>query len=222
MDRRLFLLAGSAWTLGAFSQPPEPGWKDGVHYVTLPSGQPTAHRDGAVEVAEAFSYTCIHCYRFEPYLRVWLQSKPTFVTFVRLPSQWDDRHRAHAQLYYTLKALGRNDLDRAAFAAIHETKNPLFATDHEETLALQVKFVQEHGVPTRAFIQAYNSRTVSSNLQEDAEFLKQFEITETPAIVVDGKYMTDSDHLRASAEGDENVIFDKLIKLTNYLVSLER
>ncbi len=222
MDRRLFVLGGTAWTLRAFSQPPTGGWKEGVHYATLPSGQPIAARAGSVEVVEAFSYTCIHCYHFEAHLRDWLQHKPAYVNFIRLPSLWDDRHRAHARLYYTLQVLGRNDLDDAAFTAIHRDGNPLFSSDPKETSELQNRFAAERAIPIESFTAAYNSTAVSSRLQFDAELLKRFEIVETPSIVVNGKYMTNGYHLRAPGYDSDDLIFSRMIELTNYLVSITR
>ena len=45
----------------------------------------------------------------------WTKSKPAYVEFVRVPVMWQAVHRSHAQLYYTLEALGRQDLVAKAF-----------------------------------------------------------------------------------------------------------
>jgi protein dithiol oxidoreductase (disulfide-forming) len=221
MDRRNFVLSAVTWTLAARADSPEVHGSARLQYVTLPSGEPTATRAGLIEVVEAFSYTCIHCWRFEPHIRKWLTTKPAFVSFIRLPSLWDDRHRAHAKLYYTLQVLGRNDLDDAAFTAIHREHNPLYAADPEEALALQTKFVEAHAISAASFINAYDSPTVASKLKTAAEFLTRFEITETPAMVIGGKYMTDGYHIGLSDQ-DEDTMFDRLIELTDYLVATER
>ena len=70
-----------------------------------------------------FWLACPHCYAFEPFLRAWLKSKPGYVEFVRVPVMWQPVHKSHAHLYYTLEALGREDLVAKAFetmASRHE------------------------------------------------------------------------------------------------------
>ncbi len=47
----------------------------------------------------------------EPFIQSWLKNKPEYVEFVRVPVMWGPVHRAHAQLFYMLRALKRTDLD---------------------------------------------------------------------------------------------------------------
>jgi thiol:disulfide interchange protein DsbA len=221
MNRRLFFAATAAWTIEALCSPPDGGWKAGVHYVVLPIVQPTSASIGTIEVVEAFSYTCIHCFHFEPYLRSWLEKAPKYVRFLRLPSLWDEQHRAHAQLYYTLQILGRNDLDDTVFHTIHVDKNPLFSSESQITFSQQLAFARSHRIGEREFTSAYESATVKSRMDTDAQFLTRFQIAETPAMVIDGKFMTDETRVGASEFHPETAM-DRLIELTDALVAIQR
>src|SRR5215469_5367390 len=115
-DASLEKIAGAA----AGAQLPGGKWQPGVNYDPVVPAQPTSVASGKVEVMEVFWLACPHCYDLEPYLGSWLKTKPGYVEFVRVPVMWKPVHRAHAHLYYTLVALGRQDLIAKAFATIHQ------------------------------------------------------------------------------------------------------
>ncbi|HMD59270.1 MAG TPA: hypothetical protein VKG66_05740, partial [Steroidobacteraceae bacterium] len=102
--------------------------------------QPTDSRPGRIEVIEVFWYACPHCYSLEPYLNSWLKTKPANVDFVRVPIMGSEVHGAHARLFYTLQALGKEDaLHAKVLAAIFEQKNGLFVPgDAAATQAAQL------------------------------------------------------------------------------------
>src|SRR5437879_2240830 len=82
--------------------------------------EPTPPRvaPGKVEVIEVIWLACPHCYALEPFIRNWLKTKPAYVEFMRVPVMWGPVHRAHARLYYTFEALGRDDLVSKAMDTI--------------------------------------------------------------------------------------------------------
>jgi len=114
-DASLEKIAGAA----PGAQLPGGKWQPGVNYAPVVPAQPTSVASGKVEVMEVFWLACPHCYALEPRLRSWLKTKPAYVEFTRVPVIWQDIHRAHARLYYTLEALGRDDLISKAFDTIH-------------------------------------------------------------------------------------------------------
>ena len=71
--------------------------RPGVDYDVLPTPQPT-YGQGKIEVAEVFSYRCIHCAEFQPAVNAWMASKPADVRFEYVPAvfggTWDDFARA--------------------------------------------------------------------------------------------------------------------------------
>jgi len=165
-----------------------------------------------IEVVEFFWYECPHCYALEPFLKSWLKSKPGYVQFVRVPVIWQPIHRSHARFYYTLEALGRQDLVAKAFETIAQQHNVLFGDSEEQTFKLQQKFATDSGVSADDFAKAYNSFTVNSNLQRADELTQRYRVEGVPFIIVNGRYTTD-----VSKAGGEA----RLIELINDLSAAE-
>ena len=177
--------------LPAQHQLPDGKWKPGVNYDPVVPAQPTSAPAGKVEVLEVFWYACPHCYDLEPYIAAWRKSKPDYVYFERVPVMWGPVHRAHAQLYYTLKQLGRNDLDQKVFDTLHNQQSPLVGNTPEETFMLQLQFAKDNGIDAEAFRKAYNSFAVNSDLQHAEVVTQRYQVEGVPLIVVNGKYATD-------------------------------
>lgn len=177
--------------LPAQHQLPDGRWKAGVNYDPVVPAQPTAAPAGKVEVLEVFWYACPHCYDLEPYIAAWRKSKADYIHFERVPVMWGPVHRAHAQLYYTLKQLGRNDLDQKVFDTLHNEQSPLVGNTPEETFALQLQFAKDNGIDAEAFRKAYNSFAVNSDLQRAEVITQRYQVEGVPMIVINGKYTTD-------------------------------
>lgn len=197
----------------ASQQLPSGRWKVGTHYRPIVPAQPTTVGAGKVEVVEVFWYGCGHCYALEPYIASWLKNKPEYIELVRLPVMWGPGHRAHARLYYTLQALGRSDLDQKVFDTIHNRSNMLLANDEGATRKLQLDFAKANGISEADFNKAYDSFTVSSNLQRAEQLTERYQVQGVPYIVVAGKYATDV----GMAGGQSN-----LLQLINDLAASEK
>jgi protein dithiol oxidoreductase (disulfide-forming) len=172
-------------------QLPAGKWQPGVNYDPVVPSQPTAVPAGKVEVLEVFWYACPHCYALEPYLTAWRKTKADYIELVRVPVMWGPVHRAHAQLYYTLKQLGRNDLDDRVFETLHQQINPLFGNSPAETFQHQLQFAKENGIDADAFTKAYNSFAVNADLQRAEELTERYHVEGVPFIAINGKYATD-------------------------------
>ena len=193
-------------------------WKAGVNYDVISPTQPTTAAPGKVEVMEVFWLGCPHCYALEPYIRQWLKTKPAYVEFVRVPVTWGPVHRAHAQLYYTLESLGRDDLAEKVFTYIHnlETQSGseavLFSNSKEDTFKQQQAWAVQNGISADAFEKAYNSFYVSTQVQQADEITNEYQVQGVPFIAVDGKFSTD-----VGKAGGES----KLISLIDFLAAWE-
>jgi protein dithiol oxidoreductase (disulfide-forming) len=211
-DASLEKIAGAAPAAGL----PTGKWQPGVNYDPVVPAQPTSVAPGKVEVMEVFWLACPHCYALEPRVRSWLKTKPSYIEFVRVPVIWGQIHRAHARLYYTLEALNRDDLVAKAFDTIHQDIEnrtpPLFGQSDEETYRLQQQFATQNGISADDFSKAYNSFSVSSNLQRAEEITQRYHVQGVPFFVVNGKYSTD-----VAKAGSES----KLIELINDLAASE-
>ena len=193
-------------------------WKPGVNYTVISPAQPTTVAPGKVEVLEVFWLGCPHCYALEPYIRQWLKSKPAYIDYVRVPVMWGPVHRAHARLYYTLEALGRDDLAEKVFTYIHdqetrtESESVLVADNDQDTFKQQQAWAVQNGISADAFAKAYSSFYVNTQLQQAQEITSDYEVQGVPFIAVDGKFSTD-----VGKAGGES----KLISLIDFLAAWE-
>ena len=179
-------LAG-AGTATLAQQPAADGgnFVEGRHYQRLSPAQPTVTDDATVEVAEIFMYSCPACYSLEPHLKRWLAAKPENVTFVRIPASFNPMAKIHAQAYYTAQALGKaEEIDAPFFEEFHQKRNAL---DTEAKLA---DFFERFGVDEETFKKTFNSFAVHTNVQRADELVRRYRVPGTPAIVVEGKYLT--------------------------------
>jgi protein dithiol oxidoreductase (disulfide-forming) len=191
---------------------PSGRWKAGTNYDPIVPAQPTSVGAGKVEVLEIFWLGCPHCLALEPYLQSWSKNKPEYIQFVRIPVMWGPPHRAHARLFYTLEAMGRQDLVTKAFDAL-ANGNMLLGRDEASTLGTQAAWVKSNGGDEKAFRQAFASFTVNSNLSRAEDLTKRYRIEGVPYVVINGKYGTDV----GKAGGPSN-----LISLINDLAASER
>jgi protein dithiol oxidoreductase (disulfide-forming) len=200
----------------AAALPSSSDWKPGVNYSVVSPAQPTTVAPGKVEVLEVFWLACPHCYAFEPYIRQWLKTKPAYVEFVRVPVMWGPVQRAHARLYYTLEALGRDDLFEKTFTYIHDldtqngTESGLVTNDEQQTFREQQAWAEQNGIKADAFAQAYHSFYVNTQLQQAQETMNAYQVQEVPFIAVDGRFSTGVEQA-----GSPN----KLISLIDFLAA---
>ncbi len=174
----------------AGAQLPDGRWQAGTNYQPVVPAQSTSVAPGKVEVMEVFWLGCPHCYDLEPHLTGWLKKKPAYVEFVRVPVIWDSAKSAHAKLYYTLEALGRDDLFEKAFATVQQVGTPLIGNSDDQTFRLQQAFAVQNGVSADDFSKAYNSFSVNSSMARALEITQRYHVDHVPFVVINGKYTT--------------------------------
>lgn len=173
-------------------------------YEKLASPQPTQNAD-KIEVIEFFWYGCPHCYAFEPLLEKWVKNLPKNVEFIRQPAAFNDLWSKHAKAYFTAEALGVVDKVHADFFDAIQNKNEKL--DNEEDLT---KFFVAHGVTASQFQEAYNSFAVDAKLRQSPLMAGRYGITGVPAIIINGKYLTNG--TLAGSHEKMIEVMDKLIK----------
>ncbi len=147
---------------------------------TVPGAEP-----GKVTVVEFFWYGCPHCYRFEPYLDKWLEHKPDYVQFIRIPAPLNPTWTVHARAYYAAQELGvLPRLFQPLFDAI-QRQGPALAT--EDALA---GFFTRHGVKPAAFRAAYGSFSVDAKVRRARALAQRVGVTGVPTLMVAGQYRT--------------------------------
>jgi len=184
-----------------------PEFKEGVHYQRIPTPVPTSTGD-KIEVAEIFSYSCPHCYALEPTVAAWLQRKPDNVVFIQLPATLGRKPgEAHARAFYTAETLGILDqTNKQIMTAMHREKRRV---DTEDQLAA---FFVEQGVSEEDFRKTYNSFVVETKFRRAQDLIKRYQVNGVPAVVVNGKFLTN-----ASMAGSPEKIFE----VVDFLVQQE-
>lgn len=159
-----------------------------VRYRVLSPAEARNPAPGLIEVAEVFMYGCPGCYNFEPQLRAWKEGKADYVQFVRIPAVWDALSELHARAYYTAEELGKADeMHEAFFNEIHVNRNLL-----DTPTALRALFGR-FGVDAQTFDGVFESPAVSSKLRRAEDLIRRYRVASTPAIVVNGKYVLDTE-----------------------------
>jgi protein dithiol oxidoreductase (disulfide-forming) len=170
-------------------------WQDGVNYTRMVPAQPTDVPAGQVEVLEFFWYACPHCYALEPTVQAWLKSKPSYVTFIRVPVEWNEGHRSLAHLFYALEAMGKlNDLHSEIFKEVQVTGDPLIGADPNNAAAaerVQLSFIKKMGLSENDFEKAYQDMNVQTAMQRADQLVQRYRVSAVPTFVVNGKYVSD-------------------------------
>jgi protein dithiol oxidoreductase (disulfide-forming) len=200
--------------LPSAQQLPSGKWKAGVNYMPLVPAIPTSVAADKVEVVEVFWYGCPHCNALEPFITSWLKNKADYIEFVRMPVMWGPVHRAHARLFYVLKALGRLDLHQKVFDTIHKDGRMLVSNDEQTTRKMQLDFATANGIKAEDFNKAWDSFTVSSDLQRAEQLTERYQVAGVPLIIINGKYTTDVGQAGGNA--------GELLSLINDLAASEK
>lgn len=163
-----------------------PKFEAGTQYQVLMPTQPTVgEQHGKVEVAEIFMFGCPHCAAFEPLLQSWLKNAPSYVSFVRVPAVWNAIAELHARAYYTAEALGKTaEIEGPFFNEIHVKHNMLDSVDR------LAAFFAQFGVDDKTFRGKFTSFEIDAKVSRATDLVKRYKVPGTPAIVIDGKYLT--------------------------------
>jgi thiol:disulfide interchange protein DsbA len=185
----------------------------GRDYVVLATPQPVSSGD-RIELLEFFWYGCPHCNALQPSLTAWLKRKPADVEFKRVPAVFQDSWVPLTKLYYTLDAMGLVDkLHHEVFAAIHEKRIRL------QDPNVLFDWVAKQGVDRNKFAQTYNSFAVQSHTQRAKEITARYDIPGTPALVVDGKYLTAPSRI---LKADHTIDYDRYFRVLEEVIALAR
>lgn len=184
----------------------------GKDFQPITPPQPTDSRS-KVEVIEFFSYGCPHCHSLQPSLSAWLKHKPADVEFRRIPAVFQDSWLPFARLFYTLEAMGLTEkLHHEVFAAIHNQKVRL----NEPQVLFD--WVASKGVDRQKFMDTYNSFAVQSLTKRAAETTRRYNIPFTPALVVDGRYLTGP----SMTSSGNSVDYDRFFKVLDQMIAANR
>ena len=201
----------------------EARWVAGVHYVVINPAQPTGLPPGKIQVTEVFSYACAGCNRFYPVADRLQASLPANVVMDFLPASFrpDEDWPMFQRAYLAAKEMGIDKRTHdAMFDAVWKSGElAVFdpttqrAKRPAPTISDAARFyAQVAGVKAEAFIASAASFAVDVRIKQADELIRTYGISETPSIVVNGKYRLNP----VSAGG-----YDQTIELVKWLVAQE-
>ena len=174
--------------------------------------QPT-ETGGKIEVIEFFSYACPHCHTLEGPLNAWIKRKPADVEVRRVPVIFNDSWAPLARLYYSLEAMGLVEkLHAEVFRAMHEQKVRM------QDPKVMADWIASKGVDRQKFTDTYNSFTVQSRAQRTNDVTRRYNIEFTPALVINGRFMTGP----SMTSPGNFVDYDRFFKVVDQLVANSR
>ena len=165
---------------------------EGKNYTRLATPVPV-ETGNKIEVIEFFSFGCPHCADLEPILDGWLAKKPADVEFRRIPVSFQRAWENLGKVYYTLRALGQEDLAPKVFAAIHQNNKNL--ADPKTFF----DWAASNGLDRKKVEDMYNSFSVASQMSRSKQQAQMFNIESVPTIIVDGRFVTASDRIGGHA-----------------------
>jgi len=140
-----------------------------------------------IEVVYFFYYGCGWCYQFEPYINDWAKTKPTDVSFRRIPALRSTKWITLTRAFYTYEALELLPrLHASTFRAFHREE---IALQSESTL---FDWVEKQGVDRKRFEEVFRSEAITAQVMNSRALTNAFEVETTPSVAVDGRYLTSS------------------------------
>ena len=176
---------------------------EGKEYQRLKAPQ-TVESGAKIEVIEFYSYGCNHCRDLEEFLGPWTKKIPADVAFKRVPVAFQAAWVNLGKIYYTLEALGREDLTPKVFLAIHGGGVKLF----EEKVFFD--WAGNNGLDAKKVEEMWRSFAIDSKMLRAKNLSTSFQVDSVPMLFVDGKFKVQP-HLLKGSHKDVPAALDFLI-----------
>jgi thiol:disulfide interchange protein DsbA len=182
-------------------------YQEGLHYAKIDKA--SAVPGDKVEVVEMFSYLCTHCATIDPYINSWAAKAPEHVEFRRIPvvfgrSSWE----LYARGYVTAEMMGApEEAHTSMMDRLWKEKKILRSLDEI------AGFYSQFGLDKNKFLSTARSFAVDGRLRKDQQLVRDYGITGTPSLVVNGKYRVSGNAAIPS--------FDAMLDVVDYLVGIE-
>ncbi len=182
----------------------------GTDYVEITNGQPFQPVAGKVEVVEIFGYVCPACAAFQPLVGPWKAGLPGDVNFIYVPAMfggtWDD----YARAFYAAQTLGvQEKTHEPLYAAIHAEQSLKGERGHDSVDDIAA-FYAKHGVDAKQFTSTMSSFAVNAKTNAAKQFAQRSQITGTPSLIIDGKYLV------------KGKTFQDQLRIADHLIARER
>jgi protein dithiol oxidoreductase (disulfide-forming) len=194
---RVLLLIALALPLPALAQL---RWVEGRHFTTLPGGVPAEARTGKIEVAEVFSYGCIHCFRSKEEIAKLQAALPAdaYMSFVHAAFQPAEAWPMYQRAWYTAQAMGIGLANHERmFDAVWTTGEVALIDPKTGLVRRPLPTIEEAarfyaraaGVKAADFLKIANSAEINAQMKHADALIQAWRIPGTPSLVVNGRYL---------------------------------
>ncbi|MFI4938267.1 MAG: thiol:disulfide interchange protein DsbA/DsbL [Candidatus Berkiellales bacterium] len=194
-------------------------FEEGKEYQRLPAAitnnmlvkDLTKEANDKVQVLEFFSYGCNWCYKLDPIVSKWSKTLPQDVAFQRVPVEFQPSWRNLTKAYYV--AVDLKALDKVHDSFFEAVQSERITNTDKATLR---QFFAARGIKPEDFDQGFDSFDVNRKQKWANAISRAYRITAVPTLLVQGP--KGSFTSTVSMAGGE----DNLIKVTNYLIQMQR
>lgn len=199
----LALSVGAGFMAASLSASAQEQLTEGKDFLRLQNVQ-AVESGTKIEVIEFYSYGCPHCRDLEEYLGPWIKKVPADVSFKRIPVAFQPAWVSLGKIFYTLEALGREDLTPKVFQSIHGANVKL----HEEKVFFD--WAASNGLDAKKVQEMWGSFAVNSKMNRAKTLATNYQVDSVPMLFVDGKFKVQP-HLLKGQHKDVPAALDFLI-----------
>ncbi len=156
----------------------------------------------AIIVREFFWYGCPHCYTIEPIIKKWKATKPADVAFFSTPAAVNPVWENSARGFYTAQLMGYQDKthDKLFNDIFRDAKvNQALAGYNRKAV---INWYASQGLDKEKFASTMDSFAVNTKIARSKAGAKRYQITGTPTVVVQGKYVVSAEPAKIPAVVD--------------------
>ena len=179
---------------------------------TLLDNPPLNQRRDSIEVIEYFSYRCIHCMNFEPFLEDWLGEIPENVDFARQHVVFSASDELFARTHLALKqSPNYSSLHNRLFSAVHDRQKQF--TDIEDITS----YLESYELDPDEFKRSFNSPRTDRTLTNNRSGQARSQLAATPSLLISGKYLISmkNGQPRALEVASELIERERYLKIKN-------
>ena len=184
---------------------------EGEDYTLLDTPFTNQKRD-TIEVIEYFSYRCIHCKNFEPFLEDWLVEIPESVNFARQHVVFSTSDELFARTHLALQqSPNYSSLHNRLFSAVHDRQKQF--TDLEDITS----YLEDYDLDPNEFNRSFTSTRTDRRLTNNRSRQARSQLTATPSLLISGKYLISMNNgqPRALEVASELIEREKKLKFKN-------
>lgn len=159
------------------------------------------------QVIKFFSYACSHCYALDPFIEIFKKNNNN-INFKYVPAIFSDQMIPLAKLFFTLDTMNLlPKLHESVYEVIHVDKKRIF-TDKKI-----FKWAEENELINFAeFKKIYDSFDTNNKILYAKNLTIKSQITGTPYLMVNGKYLTGPSLISKSNGGFSPARLEQVVK----------